>query len=100
MVRWTPVRWPRPSPGVAPCLSSLPAASTIRPRPEGGLVKMLPPNSQNPEASGSQTGPPSQDSGGGADRSRSQMGLAPSQDSRTTVAQSPPASLLYLEQGF
>lgn len=27
------------------------------------------------------------------------MGLAPSQDSRTTVAQSPPASLLYLEQG-
>lgn len=61
---------------------------------------MLPPNSQNPEASGSQTGPPSQDSGGVADRSRSQMGLAPSQDSRTTVAQSPPASLLYLERGF
>lgn len=51
---------------------------------------MLPPNGRNPEASGSQTGPPSQDSGGSPDRSQSQMALALTQDGQTTVTQSPP----------
>ena len=51
---------------------------------------MLPPNCWNPEASGSQTGSPSQDSGGSPDRSQSQMALALTQDGQTTVTQSPP----------
>ena len=88
--RRTPVRWPGPSPGVVPCPSPPVAASAICPRPGGDLLRMLPPNCRNPEASGSQTGPPSQDSGGSPDRSQSQMALALTQDSQTTVTQSPP----------
>lgn len=51
---------------------------------------MLPPNCWNPEASGSQTGPPSQESGGGPDQSQSQMALALTQAGQTAVTQSPP----------
>lgn len=52
---------------------------------------MLPPNCWNPEASGSQTGPPSQDSGGssGPDSGWSDNGHS-----------EPPASLLYLGQSL
>lgn len=50
---------------------------------------MLPPNCWNPEASSSQTGPPSQESGEGLDQSQSQMALALTQAGQTAVTRAP-----------
>lgn len=75
-MRQNPVLWAGPSPQAAPCPSSQPAASAICPRPEGGLVRMPPPNYRSPEAPSSQTGLPRQDSGGDPDGSQSHPGRA------------------------